>query len=133
MQYIEENELMHYGVLGMKWGVKHSPSRAFTKSVKKAQRLHTKIEKRDKKLLKATMKRDKVEKRYSGIGFASREDLAKATSKHYRASKKLLKAKKKSQRWEKQMKKTFKNVRISDISKEARSAGREYVNMLLND
>lgn len=130
---MNDNELMHYGVMGMKWGVRHNPSRAFGQSVKKAKKLNNKIAKAEVKLNKATLKRDKVAKRYSGIGIASRGDLAGATQKHYKATKKLAKAKAKSQKWEANMKKNFKNIKAKDINPETRSAGRDYIDMLLKD
>ena len=36
------NYLAHYGVLGMKWGVRKNPSRAYARSVKKADSLERK-------------------------------------------------------------------------------------------
>ena len=36
----ETNELQHYGVLGMKWGVKRNPTKAYIKASKKRDRLN---------------------------------------------------------------------------------------------
>lgn len=34
----EQNELQHYGVLGMKWGVRKNPSKAYARAVKKKEK-----------------------------------------------------------------------------------------------
>lgn len=40
-----DNELMHYGVLGMKWGIRRDRGRAYTKAKKKMDKLDQKAEK----------------------------------------------------------------------------------------
>lgn len=127
---MNDDELYHYGVPGMKWGVIHNPSKAFGKSVKKARKLNKKVERAETKLEKKTAKRDKVEKHYSGWGVASKGDVARATSKHYRAAKRLTKAKKKSEKWNSAMMKNFKDTSVKSIDPEVISLGKEYVHML---
>lgn len=41
------NELKHYGVLGMRWGIRRNKSKAFRKASKKANRLEEKRMKTD--------------------------------------------------------------------------------------
>ena len=40
-----EDELKHYGVLGMKWGVHRNPQRAYEKATKKLYKLNKKSQK----------------------------------------------------------------------------------------
>ena len=131
MQYIENGELMHYGVLGMKWGIKRNPSRAFSKSVKKANRLEKKIGKTEKNLQKNIYKRNKISARYSGFGFASKGDVTRATSRVHRQEYLLDKRKKKYDKWKQHMQKNFQNVKVSDVAPEVRSAGKDYLDLLM--
>lgn len=128
--YNNSNELLHYGVLGMKWGVRRNPSTAFSKATKKADKLDHKVTKAATKLAKRTAKFQKVSKSYAGFGLASRGDLAGATQRYYSAAKKLHKKTVKAQKWKSEMEKTFANVSVNSIDKDALSRGKKYVDML---
>lgn len=79
-------DVEHYGVLGMKWGVRKNPVATYSKATKKLRKL-------DKKVLKARRKADKVKR--------------KAKKLHRKADKAALKVTNMSN-WKKQMKKQIK-------------------------
>ena len=122
-----EDYLQHYGMLGMKWGVrKGNASAAYAKSARKAQRLKNKYQKQNVRAAKKDLNATKKLGRY---GFS--KTYAKASSKAAKAHYKAAKTQKKLAKWEKYMSKEFANVSVKDISPEHLSAGREYVYMLM--
>lgn len=42
---LNPDELMHYGVIGMKWGVIHNPANAYAKAINKRNSLNSKSDK----------------------------------------------------------------------------------------
>lgn len=128
-----DEELKHYGVLGMKWGVRKNPSRTFGKASKKADRLKKRADKADAKMNKYVAKRTKAEKRWSGWGLQSNQGLLKATKRAARWTRKSNKRHAKADKWLDQMQKTFADVSINDISDADIDRGRNYIYMLTHD
>lgn len=127
-----DQELKHYGVKGMKWGVRKNPSKTYARASREADKRKANVVKYQQKATKQRLKTNKRLARVSLTDLGRDKErrmlkrLAKAESKAY-------KAQKKSQRFEKSMRKTFANVKVSDISKEDLEVGRAYVYMLLNE
>lgn len=130
MGTFETYELYHYGVKGMRWGIRKNPSKAFIKASKKANRLTKRADKAHKKSIKAIEKRTRAEKRWSGWGLQSNRGLLNATKQAARWSRKTYKRTNKANKWLKKMRKAFSQVKVTDISDAALAKGRNYINML---
>lgn len=85
--------LEHYGVLGMKWGVRKNPDKAYAKAGRKLERLDTKVSKLSAKGAKREQKSLKKQRRASSA-LIFQKLKAKSAS---RATRKALKLYQKSQ------------------------------------
>lgn len=103
-------EFQHYGVLGMKWGVRKDASRAYGKAVKKKQKLEKKAVNKNLKSAKLRSKALKKEVRAT-----NERQYQKARKLEFKANKLSLqsaKLQKKGLKWVKAMDKTFKNYKV---------------------
>lgn len=145
----QNNELKHYGVLGMKWGVHRARNAAVSGNSDRAKSLYSKhyakaskkIDKLNKKSVKQNLKAAKLSKKAfklenKAYKYDDMNSWDKSRRKTEKANKKKLKSAKKAKKafkWTKKMERTFSDVRISDISQESINKGKKYTYMLVRD
>lgn len=135
---LNENELTHYGVLGMKWGVRKDPQRAYKKSMKKLGSLDKKAQKKSYKSAKLQMKADKAEYKslkawtYRGQGKKHRKSL-KLKRKSTKATFKSKKYERRAMRWVNKMNQHFAGVQVYNITGDEITLGKRYCLALMED
>lgn len=119
-------ELQHYGVLGMKWGVRKNPTKAYNKADKKKKKLEAKSA---KYAVKSAKLRSKSLKK--SVRATSERQYKKARKLEFESNKlnlKSAKLQKKGLKWTKAMEKTFAGYDIKRLSKmEQKELGQKYI------
>ena len=108
----EEEYLAHYGVLGMRWGVRHDPKGAYQKANRKADKLQKKAAAAHKKASKAQTKA-RIS-RY-GITDTGRTIWENRQVKAGKLNRKADKATRKAEKWIRNMNKTFADIPLSEL------------------
>lgn len=127
--WLNKYELEHYGVLGMKWGIRKDPDKAYAKAGAKLERLDKKVQKVNAKGAKKEQKAVKKQRKASSAILFQRTKARRAS----RATRKALKTYQKAQekeikayRWNESMKKAFKDVKVSNMESKYVTLGEKY-------
>ena len=117
------SELYHYGVLGMKWGVRRgNATKAYAKASKKLTKLDKKV---DKAEALARKRRGQVDAAAASF-FSTKRRIDKAETRSKKASAKAALRNRKAERWYKSMEKAFADTDIS-MTKEQVAMGKRYM------
>lgn len=115
--------LQHYGVLGMKWGVRHNPERAYSKAKKKIEKYQKKV---DKHTAKAEKHMGKAAAKSSRFFFRNDAAAGRHMRKSRRHSGKAVAYSQKGSKWVKRMQKEFSKQDVVSIEPDVIAAGEAF-------
>lgn len=122
-------ELYHYGVLGMKWGVRRgNTTKAYYKASKKLKKLDDRVTDAENEVIKRSAKYDNA----MASRLATNRRKEKAYRKVTEASASYRKSLRKANKWYKSMESTFANTDIK-LTSEQTNLGKKYLNNLSMD
>lgn len=136
MQFYNNPYLEHYGVLGMKWGVRKDPDKAYSRAGEKLAKLDKKSQKFSAKGSKREQKAlGKQARASSAILFKKYKArrAAKMTKKALGAYQKAQRAQVKAYRWNESMKKVFSGVKVNNMNADYVALGEKYSKTTLDD
>lgn len=131
-----DNYLEHYGVLGMKWGIRKDPDRAYSRASQKLSKLdrkvvgaETAISKANAKSLKRRQKADTaiLFKKYKA------KKAAKSIRDINRAHLNLQRKAAKAEKWYKSMENAFRDVKLSAVDPNYKSLGKKYASIKIDE
>lgn len=131
-----QTDLEHYGVLGMKWGVRKDPERAYEKASQKLEKLDRKAQKAGAKAAKKEAKSvHKQQKADSAVLFkkAKARSADRAIGRSEKSRQKYMTQMSKAVSWYKEMENAFRDIKISKLNPSKSELGKKYVDIQIND
>lgn len=134
-QFVDEY-LEHYGVLGMKWGIRKDPDRAYARASKKLSDLDKRVVGAEAQISKANQ-RSLRKRQESDTAILFKKHKAKKAAQSIRdinrAHLNLQRKAVKAEKWYKSMENAFRDVKLSDVNPSYKALGKKYANIKVDE